>query len=1604
MGLEDVGVVFISKGFQNFISNLGKANRSITDFGNMTQNKLRALKTLNDTAVILSNDLKKVQTSADRVTISQQRTAQSANYLKTAQEKVKISANNATSSYNKWQKSINDASAAASRASVSIQRLQAIDRLNQALISGAVNLDQYTTAALATNNQLRQLDNTASSTADTILNITQSIGSGLGSIGGVFGSVAKWGNIGGIIGGALGTIIPGVGNVIGAITGYIMGALGGLGAGIIKWFIGLAASIGRSIINLGKQILGWIGGIFKSIIGTIKGFLGTIFNLLTGGIFQSGWNNLGNTIVSSMFKFEILKEAIRKVVTEINQLAGSAYEAAGNLQMYTARLNFLIASQVRFSDVTIDSAKAMEIAASETQNLLRWEQKLALTSPVSIEDVNTTLSMGIAMGWNVKAAQNLTSSILNYTSAVGLGSEISERIIYNFAQMKNAGKVTGTELRDLARGAFIPVNKVLEIMYQDLQNSTDAQKKYTGSFQQFREEAAAGKVDVEGFFDAFNKYVGTYMPDAMEKMNYTIVAVKDNIRDLFKTLLGWNIVGPIVKQFTEPLKRLVDTLSSDKVILGAQRIGQGVSLLVQGMKAGIGAIVKSIGDLLKAAGFALPTVKNIVQALVKFGMAFAEIGKGIAGLITRLLTPVAQNINTRFGSTFNSMRGNFFKWGANLILSLAKGMMQAASKVLVAVMRAITKLLTSWLVGHSPPKVAPDIDKWGAKTIEEYYGGFANPDPAVVNKAMSNVSDTAKDIADSASKAVSKASASVAMPDFESISGWLHTFSQADFEALDSVQASLQDVLGVMTSLGQISDQQSGQMFADISTNLMQAFSEFNKTGKMSVGIFDQLRNLGGALGTELAELLDVQLQLAVAIEDTTKAQKAYDEAVKASARAETKVNKMLREYNNILRKGASKSFLRNQLKIVNASEKEYGLAKKTEGERKTELDLAEERQKALEESVKLQEQIIKQMTELVKAQKDAAGGMASEIENALAELGNIDLGFEVTPPWTDEDLNSWIKEAQSQFTAEWENIKKGWADTWKSSFGLGSPFSDAMDDLKFVFGGAVANLKTIWDDFANSVGLPGIDKILAIWNQPLQKTVTSYGRLPQNAPPGAELNPETGNYEVTTYTNTFTQKFLETIKAFQTSIQEHGGITTVLGNIAGYILGKIADFLQSMASDPTIQQKLSSAINSVLDFIGNAISSPTNIAPGYNVALEYLGTNLPSPAPLSRITSSLIKLLTDSVTTAVNTIIANGTLQEIGAQIGTGLWNGIKSMLFPKNWFRDALLTASAPGVTNENIVTNVQGLGNLWDTVKGWFTPSEDQKNKAKGWLEPLGTNLADGIGEGIIKQIPLIDYSKIVAPTQSALDTAFDAKSPAKTMFPVGANLADGVAKGMEDQIESMKWETYLQPLIDKVNEFYGITANGPSEKFSKTGSSIIAGMADGIDWAVDIAVIEGGEIYNSFDQILDSVTDQYGLNNLATSPFYTMGVDMVQGIINGFESMIPVLIAAWNTDVVDRLPDEMRGKYYMDSPSKLFMGMGQDIVAGLALGLKGMSTVVETYTMQSLNRLTPTVPVNATMQAPPVFAGSTVNWSGDTYINNNMDWAMFKEKVHRAIVER
>lgn len=733
-----------------------------------------------------------------------------------------------------------------------------------------------------------------------------------------------------------------------------------------------AAGVTGGISAIGSVV----GGVGSSVIGFFSNFLSTLTAFIT-------------------------RDVLGFIVRGMRDMLAVAGQAAVSIQVLTIRLDNLIARQVRLSDETVTQADSMKIASGATQELLDWMRQLALTTPFSIDTISDTASFALAMGWGIQPTKDLTKAILDFSAGMGLGNNEMDRIIYNFAQMRAAGKVTGTEMRDLARGAFFPLTEVLDVAAKKLGISAEG-------LTEFRKAAAEGAIDVETFFQAFIEVAGKNFPDAANKMNVTFKAVKDNLEDFFKIMLGWNAFGPVVARFSEILSNALKGLTTPEVTQEFQILGQALLGFFNALIDAGTQVKTALQPIFEALGLTFPTLTGIIRsvssALVSLTNIVKSLGSGISNFISQYILPFAQGLRDQMGGSIQDVANRALAWGAKIVQNLAEGIIRGAGAALTAAMNFITSLFTDWLSPGSPPKVAPDIQSWGAKTFAEYLRGF----------------------------------------------------SMADFSMLDSVQNALKGALDALVNLGDLGKEAGDKLFVGLSKDIIKAIAQFNKTGEMSDEIFQKLSKVGGGFGAELADLFKKQVALAKATEAAAKAEKELKAAQDDTKLHTANVNKLVKEYNALLRAGADKKALKEKLKAVNAEEEQLDAARKREKEAELANEAAQKALDPLKEAVKLQEELIQQLIELAKAQAEA--------EKPPGDGGGGGGGGGGEKP---KDI--------------FDAIEKGFNDLWEKIK------QDMIDKL----GG-------IWDtllDWWMKTIQPWIDKLLALWNN----LITAIGKWLEN-------------------------------------------------------------------------------------------------------------------------------------------------------------------------------------------------------------------------------------------------------------------------------------------------------------------------------------------------------------------------------------------------------------------------------------------------------------------------------------------------------------------------
>lgn len=322
--------------------------------------------------------------------------------------------------------------------------------------------------------------------------------------------------------------------------------------------------------------------------------------------------------------------AITAIGRAIGDVGRQALTAAGYFQGLIISYENLIARQIVATGTTDDYAAALGQAKKPARDLLDWVKEIAVTTPFTVKSISRTTQLGMAMGFTTDESKDMSLAIGNFTAGMGLGNEVMERIIYNFGQMRQQGKVTGTELRDLARGAMVPVTDVLHKMQENMGLSNM-------SFDEFSKQAREGKLDVNEFFIAFQDIANEQFPGAMERMSQTWQGVTSNAKDFVQAVLGAEVLGPVVDRITKSLSGLLQKGMSPEL----RRRGKEIGAILGGQFDRISGIIKD--DLLpafrafaEALGLSDKKLPSLETILYKVGDAIASAVEWVSKLVWRI--------------------------------------------------------------------------------------------------------------------------------------------------------------------------------------------------------------------------------------------------------------------------------------------------------------------------------------------------------------------------------------------------------------------------------------------------------------------------------------------------------------------------------------------------------------------------------------------------------------------------------------------------------------------------------------------------------------------------------------------------------------------------------------------------------------------------------------------------------------------------------------------------------------------------------------------------------------------------------------------------------
>ncbi|MFZ6029948.1 MAG: tape measure protein [Chloroflexota bacterium] len=643
-----------------------------------------------------------------------------------------------------------------------------------------------------------------------------------------------------------------------------------------------------------------------------------------------------------------------RIADGLANIGRSAVSSASYMQKLTISLEQLAAKEIFGAGLANSMGEALNKAGAMAQGLMRRLRDLSISSPFKYQDILDVFNLQVAYGQASEQALGLTKALTDMAAAKNLGGDAITRMSMALGQMASNAQLDGQNLREL-RMAGLDVSDVFS-------------SQLGMSIEQVNQQLKAGKMTFADVSKAIMSYSEQYFGGAAERVSRTFSGLKSSFADLgfFASL---DVLGPSLDSVTQSLGGVFDNAM---------------------------ALVNS-------------------GALKQVGAGLQAVTEGALGLASRAGTAVS-GFFSQYGSQMQKAAMNSLTWGLNITTQLAAGMAEGIATALTAVMNTLSSMLSFFLAPGSPPRVAPDIDKWGTAAMGE----------------------------------------------------WLQGMSQADFSALDAIQSPLKQALQA------ISDDNgwASEQFAGLSSAIGQALA----SGNVDESLFARIAGTLGPYGDQIAQLARDQIALAAASEAVKKTELELQAARDRQAAAQKKVSGLVAEYNEMYRKGASKAQLEAKLAQIRASEKERDLAGDQVGQLEEQKKSQDSVLSGLEERAKLQNSLVQQMLEMARLDDASAKGLGGAAENLAKALGGgLDLSqFSEEASKAVEDLKA---EMQSKLKDAFKPVTDAWEKKIKPAFDRVSNawrrMTTKISTLWYTYGQPVADkLATlIPDSFVENIG-----------------------------------------------------------------------------------------------------------------------------------------------------------------------------------------------------------------------------------------------------------------------------------------------------------------------------------------------------------------------------------------------------------------------------------------------------------------------------------------------------------------------------------------------------
>lgn len=341
-------------------------------------------------------------------------------------------------------------------------------------------------------------------------------------------------------------------------------------------------------------------------------------------------------------------------------------------------------------------------------------KKFAAQTPFDFPGLQTSANTMLAMGFAAQDIIPTLTAVGDAMAAMGKsgaeGGQYVQRIVYDLGQMKQMGRVTNMELRQMAM-LGVPVYKTLA---KGFGVSEAAMMKMVRDGVVPVDKAL--KLLIQGIEDG-------NMGGMMAAQAKTFNGAMSNIKDGMSNLLG-GALRPLfnaIRDAIVPFSLWISDLDKTQPIIDS------LSVKVRALVIVMQDLAAEVMDFARGILSGVPAAVTAVRTLVD------NVAKTIAGSASAMATG-----------------------GYNTVVAYAQGMMAAAKSWVAAAVNWITQYVSNYLIGGSPPPMGPlsDIFKGGQNVIEAWVEGALAADLSPILAIPSQIAASFKTL-ESASSYVS---------------------------------------------------------------------------------------------------------------------------------------------------------------------------------------------------------------------------------------------------------------------------------------------------------------------------------------------------------------------------------------------------------------------------------------------------------------------------------------------------------------------------------------------------------------------------------------------------------------------------------------------------------------------------------------------------------------------------------------------------------------------------------------------------------------------------------------------------------------------------------